>query len=187
MTLLAIAAGTLLLAGAIAVSHSRFTADLGVIDDAWTDVEADFRRRHDLIPRLIETVRGAASDLGPLLDEVVVARTRAIQLARQAPRRVLLRAQAENDLTAALRQVLVRAADDERVTDSHGAGQAVAALDDLHRRIAADAHLYNLAVQGHNRRVGALPSRVVAGIFGIERRPYLTAVDGTPPEPIDTG
>ena len=182
MTWLAIAAGALLLVGAIAISHSRFSADLAVIDRAWADVTADLRRRYDLVPRFVETVRGQAPDLGRELDDVVVARSRAIQLSRQAPGRVAMRAEVENELTTAITRVMEAIRGDVAATPA-----VVAAGDDVgavHARIAADAHLYNLAVQGHNRRVASAPTRLVAALFGIERRSYLTMVDpspGTPP------
>jgi LemA protein len=178
MTWLAIAAGALLLIGAIAISHSRFSADLAVIDRAWADVTADLGRRYELVPRFVETVRGQAPNLGRDLDDVVVARSRAIQMSRQAPGRVAMRADVENDLTTAIARVMTAVGDDDATTPA-----VVAASDDLttvHARISADAHLYNLAVQGHNRRVTAAPTRLVAALFGIERRPYLTMVDPSP-------
>lgn len=182
MTWLAIAAGVLLLVGAVAISHSRFSADLAVIDRAWADVTADLRRRYDLVPRFVETVRGQIPDLGRELDDVVVARTRAIQMSRQAPGRVAVRAEAENELTTALARVM------EAVRDEVASMPAVVAAGDdigaVQARIAADAHLYNLAVQGHNRRVAAAPTRLVAALFAIERRPYLTMVDPSPGSPI---
>lgn len=177
MTLLAIAAGALLLIGGIAISHSRFTADLAVIDSAWSDVDDDLRRRYELVPRLVETIRGAAPHLGRDLDEVVVARTRAIQMSRQAPGRVALRSEVENDLSAAIRRVVTAAADDPTIDRTDAMTAAMDDSEQLHARIAADAHLYNLSVQGHNRRVGTAPTRVIAALFGIERRPYLTMVD----------
>lgn len=175
MTWLAIAAGALLLVGAIAISHSRFSADLAVIDRAWTDVTADLRRRYDLVPRFVETVRGQVPNLGRELDDVVVARTRAIQMSRQAPGRVALRAEVENELTTALTRVMASVRDE--VASSPAVTAAADDLGAVHARISADAHLYNLAVQGHNRRVTAAPTRLVAALFGIERRPYLTMVD----------
>lgn len=175
MTWLAIAAGALLLVGAVAISHSRFSADLAVIDRAWADVTADLRRRYDLVPRFVETVRGQMPDLGRELDDIVVARTRAIQMSRQAAGRVALRAEVENELTTAVTRVLGALHDE--VASSPAVTGAADDLGAVHARISADAHLYNLAVQGHNRRVAAAPTRLVAALFGIERRPYLTMAD----------
>lgn len=174
MTWLAVTAGVLVIAGGLAIAHSRFSQDLAVIDHAWRDVVADFRRRHELVPHLVETIRGAAPRLGPELEDVVVARSRAIQMARQAPGRVPLRADVENDLTLTIARVIAAA---REVATTTAVTSAVEAIEALHDRIVADAHLYNLAVQGHNRRVTAPSTRVVAALFAVERRPYLTIVD----------
>jgi len=187
MTPLAIAAGLLLLVGALALSHSRFTADLAVIEQAWADVDADLHRRHDLAPQFVEMIRGAEPRLGPELDEVVVARSHAIQLARREPTRVARREEAENDLTIAVRTIVNSLPDASAIsaTDQSPLTVAIDAVETLHARIAADCHLYNLAVQGHNRRVSAAPTRVIAALFGIERREYLTMIDpaGVPLSP----
>lgn len=177
MTWLAITAGLLVIAGGLAIAHSRFSQDLTIIDHAWDDVAADFGRRHDLVPRLVEIIRGFAPHLGPELEDIVVARTLAIQMARQAPTRVALRADVENELTFALTHVIAAMQEQRGTADATAVMSTLDAIEPLHARIVADAHLYNLAVQGHNRRVAARSTRVVAALFGVERRPYLTIVD----------
>jgi len=154
---------------AVVLAHNRFVRQGQLIDNAWANVETELRRRYDLIPNLVETVRGYATHERDTLTRVVDARTHA------AANHGAPDAQAgdENTLVAALRGLLA-------VVEGYPQLRADRAFTDLaHQltatedRIQAARRFYNNNVRDYNQRVRAVPTNLVARVFGFGERPYF--------------
>ena len=152
---------------AVVVSYNRFARQRSSIENSWANVDTELQRRHDLIPNLVETVRGYATHERATLEAVVEARSRALDAEPEA------RAAEEQSVTAGLRQLLALA-------EAYPTLQADQAFLTLQRqlvstenRIQAVRRLHNGNVRELNRRVESVPSNLVAAVFGFDRQPYF--------------
>lgn len=165
-----IAGGALaLIALAVVVSYNRFVEQGQLVDNSWANVDTELRRRYDLVPNLVRTVEGYASHERSVLESVVQARTAAIaadgDIADQVgPERTLVRS-----LTSLL--ALAEAYPDIKA-DAHFL-ELQAELVTTEDRIQAARRLFNANVRDINRRVEAIPSNLIAALFGFRRRDYF--------------
>lgn len=160
------------------------------IDGAWGDVENQYQRRADLIPNLVETVKGYASHERETLDAVVSARARATQMTTEiSPETLndpaaLQRFQAAQDgLSSALARLMVVV---ERYPDLKANQNFLALQDELsgtENRITVSRRRFNEAVQGYNATIRRFPANLLAGMFGFERRAYFEATEGAEQAP----
>ena len=153
----------------LALSYNRFVQQRNVTDNSWANVESELQRRHNLIPNLVETVRGYAAHESRTLETVTRARATAAAAqggpdAHHAPEKVL---------TAGLRQLLA-------VGEAYPELQASGRFLDLQRelvttedRIHAARRLFNGNVRSYNQRVETVPSMFVAAAFGFPKRDYF--------------
>jgi LemA protein len=156
----------------LVLSYNRFVAQLASIDASWAGIDVELQRRHDLVPRLVETTAGYARHEQRTFETVTAARARAI-----AARDIDEQARAEDELTEGLTGLLA-------LSEAYPQLHADAVFRDLQRqlietedRIAASRRLYNLEVANYERRRGSVPSNLVAGLFGFERRPLFEVLD----------
>jgi len=166
--LYAVIAAFLLFGLLLAVSYNRFVRQRNLVQESWRQVDVELRRRHDLVPNLVETVKGYAAHERSVLSSVVAARTAALE----APS-VTDKAVAETALAGSLRGLLAVA---EAYPDLKAAGpfqQLQAQLAETEDRIAAARRFYNGNVRALNTRVEAFPSSLVAGAFGFEKADYF--------------
>jgi LemA protein len=142
------------------------------IDNAWSQIDVQLQRRHDLIPNLVETVKGYAAHERETLDAVIQARNQAV--AAQGP---AAQAQAENVLTGALRQLfaLSEAYPDLKANQNFLALQEE--LTSTEDRVAYARQFYNDSVLNYNNKIQSVPSNVLAGMFGFKEREYFEAED----------
>ena len=142
------------------------------VDAAWAQIDVQLKRRHSLIPNLVETVKGYAAHERATLDAVVTARHAAATAAPQQ------RAQAESFLTGTLGRLfaLAEAYPDLKANGSFLALQAE--LASTEEKIAYARQFYNAAVQTLNQKVQSLPTNLVAGVAGFHPRPYFEASGG---------
>jgi LemA protein len=153
----------------VVFSHNRFVAQRASLVAAWSGIDVELQRRHDLVPNLVETVRAYARHEERLLTAVTEARARAV--ATIDPRvPVHDQARAEDLLTERLTGLLA-------LTEGFPALRADVGFRDLQRRlvetedrIAASRRLYNLEVAAYERRRGSVPSNLVASTFGFGPR-----------------
>lgn len=142
------------------------------VDEAWAGIATQLKRRHDLIPNVVETVKGYAAHERGVLDRVTELRSRAMAAATPAEA-----AQAEGLLTQALRGLYAVAENypDLKANQSFLALQrTLAETEDL---VAGSRQAYNQAVRDLNTRIDAVPTNVVAGIFGFTRREFFELED----------
>jgi len=152
------------------VLYNRLVQARNRVDNAWGQVDVQLKRRYDLIPNLVETVRGYASHERETLDAVVQARG-----AAQAASGPEEQAEAENVLTGALRRLfaLAEAYPDLRAAPNFADLQTQ--LADTENRIAVARQIYNDAVLTYNNSVQTVPTNIVAGVSGFEVRPFFEA------------
>lgn len=135
---------------------------------AWSDIDVQLKRRYDLVPNLVETVKGYASHERETLDAVVTARSRAMSAQGPADR-----AQAEGMLTGALKSLfaLSEAYPELRASENFGALQGT--LAELEDHIQNARRYYNAVVRDYNTRIAQVPANLVAGPFGFSEREFF--------------
>lgn len=160
-------------------TYNRLVKGRNRVDNAWGQVDVQLGRRNDLVPNLVETVKGYAAHEQQTLDRVIQARNQA-----QAATTPGEAAQAENMLTGALRQLFALAEAYPDLKASEGFRDLQAQLTETEDKIAVARQIYNDTVLSHNNRVQTVPSNVVASMTGFEVREYFDAPDGadTPPQ-----
>ncbi|HET9982490.1 MAG TPA: LemA family protein [Longimicrobiales bacterium] len=141
-------------------------------DAAWSDVDVQLKRRHDLIPNLVETVKGYAGHERGTLEAVTNARSRAMSAAGPAER-----AQAEGQLTQSLRSLLVVAEAYPELRASENFGQLQQTLHTLEDGIQNARRYYNAVVRDLNTKIAQFPSNLVALSFGFKPREFFEIAD----------
>jgi LemA protein len=151
-------------------TYNRFvTLDEGV-KSAWAQVENQLQRRYDLIPNLVETVKGYAKQEKDVLVEVTNARAR-VGGAATVPDKI----NANNELTGALSRLLVVV---EKYPDLKSNQNFLRLQDELagtENRISVERKRYNDAVQGYNVAIRSFPANLFAGMFGFGKAAFFEA------------
>jgi LemA protein len=142
------------------------------VNEAFADVDVQLRQRHDLIPNLVETVKGYAAHERGTLDEVVKARNAAV--AAQGPAQ---QAAAENMLSGALRQLFALAESYPDLKASTNFQQLQAELSDIENKIAAARRFFNNAVQEYNTAIQRFPAALFASSFGFASKDFFDLGD----------
>ena len=137
-------------------------------ENSWAQVDVQLRKRYDLIPNLVETVKGYAAHERETFDEVTAART-----AAQQAKTVQEQADAENVLTAAIGRLFAVAEAYPELRASENFQQLQAELSDIEGRIAIARQVYNDAVLSYDNALETVPTNFVAGMFNFEPRPYF--------------
>ena len=163
------------------ISYNRFVAQRSLIDNSWSNVDTELKRRYDLIPNLVETVKGYATHERTTLDAVASARSQAMSDSGSPEHQ----AHSENLLVGSLRSLLA-------VSEAYPDLQASSGFADLQHqltatedRIQAARRFYNGNVRDYNQRVQSVPSNLVAKVGGFSARQYFQideAVDRDVPE-----
>ena len=142
------------------------------VNGAFADVDVQLRQRHDLVPNLVETVKGYAAHERGTLDEVVKARN--VAAAAQGPAQ---QAAAENMLTGALRQLFALAESYPDLKASTNFQQLQAELTDIENKIAAARRFFNNAVQEYNTGIQRFPAALFASAFGFTAKEFFDLGD----------
>lgn len=143
-------------------------------DSAWSDIDIQLKRRHDLVPNLVETVKGyAAHEKGTFEN---VARYRSAAMAAANPDE---RAQAEGGLTMALRGLLAVAEQYPQLRASEQFQSLQAQLAQLEDSIQNARRYYNAVVRDYNTKIATFPSNLIAGMFGFHPRNFFELAEPT--------
>jgi len=158
------------------VAYNRLVRLRNQVDASWAQIDVQLKRRYDLIPNLVETVKGYAAHERGTLEAVVAARGSAINAA-QAPG-VGDRAAAEGLLTQTLGRLfaLAEAYPDLKANENFRALQAE--LGNTEDKIAYARQFYNSAVQTFNTAVQSVPTNIIAGLGGFRARDFFEAAGG---------
>jgi LemA protein len=155
------------------ISYNRFVTQKNLIKDAWANIDTELRRRYDLIPNLVETVKGYASHESEIFEEV--ARTRS--MASGATGTPAAQAAAEGPFMAALGRLfaVAEAYPDLKANQNFLALQTE--LSNTEDRLQTARRFYNANVREFNTRLQAFPSSVIAGMFHFEPAEFFEIPD----------
>ena len=167
MTLIVLAVLVLLLFFVIGIYNSLVRLRVQA-DNAWADIDVQLKRRYDLIPNLVETVKGYASHEKGTLEAVIKARNAA--MSAQGP---AAKAEAEGMLTGALRQLfaLAEAYPQLRAVESFTALQGT--LNEIEDHVQNARRYYNAVVRDFNTKIAQVPSNIIAGMFNFKAREFF--------------
>jgi LemA protein len=158
------------------------------IDARWSDVETSYQRRLDLIPNLVETVKGVADFERETYTAVAEARARAGQVTLTPemlsnPQALARFQQAQSEVGSALSRLLVAVERYPQLKANENFRDLQVQLEGTENRIAVARRRFNEAVQQYNLMVRRFPGRLVAALFGFEPRPYFEAEAGAEQAP----
>lgn len=142
-------------------------------DEAWSDIDVQMKRRYDLIPNLVDTVKGYAKHEKELFETVTKARTAAINADG-----VKQQAQAENVLTDALKSVFAVAENYPNLRATENFQKLQDELSDTENKIMAARRFYNTNVRGLNTKIETFPTNLLAGLFGFKPREFFELEEG---------
>jgi len=143
------------------------------VDNAWSQIDVQLKRRHDLIPNLVETVKGYAAHERQTLDSVTQARANAIS-AQGAPQQ----AAAENALTGALRSLFAVAESYPDLKANQNFLSLQEELTSTEDRIAYARQFYNDSVGSYNTKIQQFPTALIASMFHFTARQFFDAEPG---------
>jgi LemA protein len=161
------------LAVAVVVSYNRFVRQRNLVQESWRQVDVELKRRHDLIPNLVETVKGYATHEREVFDAVTKARAQAAAPGSTPAQQ----AQQEGILGQALGRLFAVAEAYPELKASTNFLELQRELTETEDRIAAGRRFYNANVRAMNTRVEAFPSNLVAGVFGFHKEEYFEVED----------
>ena len=161
-------------------SYNGLVKARNVIQESWRQIDVELNRRYDLIPNLVETVRGYAAHERGVLEKVTSLRQNAMALAAQvqgAPNEQ--RAAAESALTEAVRGLMVSVESYPNLKSNTNYLELQRELADTEDRIAASRRSYNANVRDYNTRIESVPTNIIAGMGKFERATYFEVNDPT--------
>jgi LemA protein len=137
-------------------------------DAAWSDIDVQLKRRHDLIPNLVETVKGYASHERETLEAVIQARSRAMAAGSPAER-----GQAENMLSGALKSLFALSESYPQLQANENFRDLQATLERVENDIQRARRYYNAVVRDYNTKIRQVPSNLVATAFAFRPREFF--------------
>ena len=162
-----------LLVIALITLYNRFVRLRNRVDNAWAQIEVQLKRRHDLIPNLVETVKGYAAHERETLDAVIRARN-----AAATPHSPAEQAEAENVLSGALRQLFALGEAYPDLKANQNFLELQEELTATEGRIAYARQFYNDAVLAYNNGIEQFPTVIIAKSFNFDRREYFQVDEG---------
>lgn len=187
ITLFVIGAIVILLAGWVTIQYNGMVANDEAVTTAWAGVESQYQRRSDLIPNLVNTVKGYAAHEKETLEGVVEARAKATQVTVNAdnltPERFAQFQKAQGELSAALGRLMRITENYPQLRANENFSVLQAQLEGTENRINESRLRFNEAVQKYNLSIRRFPGNIFASLFGFEKRDKFEAADGTEQAP----
>lgn len=157
------------------------------VSTAWSNVENQYQRRADLIPNLVNTVKGYAAHEKETLDAVVAARTRATQVVVDAeeltPEKLQQYQKAQGEVGAALGRLLAITEAYPDLKANQNFLELQAQLEGTENRVSVERRNFNDAARRFNTSIRTFPRNLIAGVCGFEKRPYFEAEEGAAKAP----
>ena len=171
----------------ISVNNGLVSKEEGV-ESAWAQVENQYQRRADLVPNLVNTVRGAADFEQETLTAVIEARSQATSINVSAddlndPAKIAQFQQAQAQLSGALSRLLVTVERYPELKANANFRDLQAQLEGTENRIATERKRFNDAAQSYNTAIRRFPASVIASIGGFDRKAYFEAEEGAAQAP----
>ena len=146
-------------------------------DSAWSDVDVQLKRRHDLIPNLVETVKGYAAHEKGTFENITKYRSMAMQASGPADK-----AAAENQLTGALKSLFAVAENYPQLQASQEFTQLQSSLSQIEESVQNSRRYYNAVVRDLNTKIQSFPTNILANMFGFQQKQFfeIAATDREP-------
>ena len=158
------------------------------LKSAWSNVETQYQRRADLIPNLVNTVKGYAAHETQTLNEVTEARARATSINLSAddltPERLAQFQRAQAEVRSALGRLIAVSESYPDLKANQNFSELQAQLEGTENRIATERRNFNEAARAYNTRVRRFPTNIIAGLFGFGQYPYFEAAEGSATAPV---
>lgn len=182
MTLIIIGIVVALIAIGLIVMYNGLVKTNVRVEEAWSDITVQLKRRYDLIPNLVDTVKGYAKHEKGVLENVTKARTEALN-ATGSPHE---QAEAENQFTGALKSLFAVAENYPDLKASQNFQELQSQLVDTENKIQAARRFYNGAVRDLNTKVQVFPTNMFAKMLGFSEREFFEVDDRAATEaPVD--
>ncbi len=152
------------------------------VETAWSQVENQYQRRSDLIPNLVETVKGYAAHESETLEGVMAARARATQVvidpANATAEQMASYQAAQGELTQALGRLMAVAEAYPNLKANENFMNLQSQLEGTENRITVARNNFNEVARAYNTMIRRFPTNIIASVFGFEKKPYFEAQDG---------
>jgi len=158
----------------LVVSYNRFVSQRNLVRSSFADIDTELKRRYDLIPNLVETVKGYAAHEREVFEEVARTRSAAQATTGQSP---AAQAAAEGPFVAALGRLFAVAENYPELKANQNFLELQRELENTEDRIQASRRFYNANVQDYNRRVQSFPSVLIARSFGFKEEEFFEIPD----------
>jgi len=149
------------------------------VREAWADIDVQLKRRHDLIPNLVETVKGYATHEKEVFENVTRARAQALGATDKTAM-----AGAENALSGTLKSLFAIAENYPELKANQNFLALQTELSDTEDKIQAARRFYNTMVMDLNMRIATFPTNLLAGMFGFQAEEFFKTADETEREPV---
>ncbi len=168
--------------------YNGFVARQEAVNSQWSQVENQYQRRYDLIPNLVETVKGFASQEQKVLIGVTEARSKVGQMkitpeVLNNPQAFKQFQSAQDNLSGALSRLMVVVEQYPQLKSDKNFLELQAQLEGTENRIAVERRRFNEVVQEYNTSVRRFPGAIIAGMFGFQQKQYFEAVAGAEAAP----
>ncbi|MCI7050718.1 MAG: LemA family protein [Bacteroidales bacterium] len=187
ISLIVVGVVVVLLIGGSLTTYNGLVQKDEAVATAWSNVQSQYQRRADLIPNLVNTVKGYAQHESATLEQVVAARAKATQLTVSAdelsPEKMKQLQAAQGELSQALGRLLMITENYPDLKANENFLDLQAQLEGTENRINESRRLYNESVQTYNVGIRRFPANVVAGMFGFDKRTPFEAEAGAEKAP----
>ena len=168
-------------------SYNTLVGQDEAVGTAWSNVENQYQRRVDLIPNLVNTVKGYASHEKETFEAVVSARAKATQTTVDiddlTPEKIAAYQKAQGELGSALGRLLAITENYPELKANENFKELQAQLEGTENRISTERHKFNEVAKTYNTSIRRFPKNIIASMFGFEKRPYFEAQEGVEKAP----
>lgn len=168
-------------------SYNSMVSQEEAVGTAWSNVENQYQRRADLIPNLVNTVKGYAAHEKETFDAVVSARAKAIQTTVSiddlTPEKMEAYQRAQGEVGSALSRLLAVTENYPELKANENFQTLQAQLEGTENRISVERRNFNDVARAYNTSIRRFPKNIFAGMFGFEKRPYFEAQEGAEKAP----
>src|SRR5919197_572171 len=174
MALIVVVAVLVVIAGFLVAIYNGLVQLRVRADNAWSDIDVQLKRRHDLIPNLVETVKGYAAHEKGTFENIAKFRSQAMQATTPAER-----AQAENQLTMAIKSLFAVAENYPQLRASEQFTSLQGSLSQIEDALQNSRRYYNAVVRDLNTKIATFPTNTFAGMFGFSQRQFFEITTAT--------
>lgn len=180
----------LLLVAVVSLSSCQYNTMVDkqeAVNSAWSNVENQYQRRSDLVPNLVNTVKGYATHEKETLDAVVSARAKATQMTVDAnnltPEKLAAFQKAQGEVSSALGKLLAITENYPDLKANENFQELQAQLEGTENRISVERRTFNETTKDYNTYIRKFPNNIIASMYGFDKKSYFEAEAGTEKAP----